>query len=64
VKIGNQPVASSGTLKIQIFDLNGTPQTPLVPINTYADCSKNFILVNFSESFPIKTLILFPVVRR
>jgi hypothetical protein len=64
VKIGNQPVDSSGTLKIQIFDLNGTPQTPLIPIRTVADCTKNFVLVNFSERFPIKTLILFPVVRK
>jgi hypothetical protein len=64
IKIGNQPVDSRGTLKIQLFDLNGTPQTPLIPLNTVADCNKNFILVNFSERYPIKTLILLPVMRR
>lgn len=64
LKIGAQPVDSSGTLKIQIFNLNGVPQTPLVPINTYADCNKNFILVNFSERFPIKSLFLLPVIRK
>jgi len=64
LKIGNQPVDSSGTLKIQVFNLSGVPQTPLVPINTYADCNKNFILVNFSERFPIKSLFLLPVIRK
>jgi hypothetical protein len=64
VKLGTQPVASNGTLKIQVFDLNGIPQTPLTPISTYADCTKNFILVNFFERFPIKTQILLPVMRR
>jgi hypothetical protein len=64
MKLGTQPVASNGTLKIQVFDLNGIPQTPLIPINTYTDCTKNFILVNFSERFPVKTQILLPVMRR
>lgn len=64
IKIGDQPVASSGTLKIQVFDLKGTPQTPLIPIDTYADCNKNFILVNFSEQYTIKTFILLPVMRK
>lgn len=64
VKIGTKPVDSKGTLKIQLFDLNGVPQTALIPINTFADCTKNFVLVNFSESYPIKSLILLPVVRR
>jgi hypothetical protein len=64
VKISDQPVASSGTLKIQVFDLNGAPQTPLIPIDTYADCNKNFILVNFSEQYTIKTFILLPVMRK
>jgi hypothetical protein len=64
IKIDTQPVDSTGTLKIQVFDLNGVPQTPLIPINTIADCNKNFVLVNFSEQFPIKTLFLFPVIRK
>ena len=64
IKIGDQPVASSGTLKIQVFDLAGTPQTPLIPIDTFADCNKNFILVNFSEQYTIKTFILLPVMRK
>jgi hypothetical protein len=64
LKIGSQPVDSKGTLNIQLFDLNGAPQTPLIPFNTYADCSKNFTLVNFAESYPIKSRILLPVTRR
>jgi hypothetical protein len=64
MKIGAQPVDSTGTLQIQVFDLNGVPQTPLIPINTIADCNKNFVLVNFSEQFPIKTLFLLPVIRK
>jgi hypothetical protein len=64
VKIGTQPVDSRGTLKIQMYDLNGAPQTPLIPFDTYVDCTKNFILVNFSESYPVKTLILLPVMRK
>jgi hypothetical protein len=64
IKIGDQPVASSGTLKIQVFDLNGAPQTPLIPIDTSADCNKNFLLVNFFEQYTIKTFILLPVMRK
>jgi hypothetical protein len=64
LKIGTQPVDSKGTLKIQLFDLNGAPQTPLIPLNTFADCTKNFVLVNFAESYPIKSRILLPVTRR
>jgi hypothetical protein len=64
IKIGNQPVDSNGTLKIQVFDLNGEPQTPLIPIETFADCNKNFVLVNFSEQYTIKTFILLPVMRK
>lgn len=62
LKMGAQPIDSSGSLKIQVFNLNGIPQTPLVPIKTYADCNKNFVLVNFSEHFPIKSLFLFPFI--
>ncbi|MEJ2600874.1 MAG: hypothetical protein P8Z00_21255 [Anaerolineales bacterium] len=62
LKIGAQPVDSSGTLKIQVFNLNGVPQTPLIPINTYADCNKNFVLVNFSQRFPIKSMFWLPFI--
>jgi hypothetical protein len=64
IKIGDQPVASNGTLKIQVFDLSGQPQTPLIAFETFADCNKNFILVNFSEQYTIKTFILLPFVGR
>jgi len=48
IQLGTQPVASTGTLTIQVLDLNGNAQTAAMPFNTSADCSQNVILINFA----------------
>ncbi len=43
------PVASSGTLYLQVLDQSGLPMSDNVYINTYNDCSKNLVLVRFKK---------------
>ena len=50
--LGSQPFNSSGALTIQLLDSQGKPLSAAVPINTYQDCQKNLILVNFLEFEP------------
>jgi len=49
INLANHAVASSGTLWILLYDLTGEPLTSKIGFSTYADCTKNFILVNFVE---------------
>jgi len=41
------PVGSSASIWLQLSDLNGNKISDKIYLNTYADCDKNFILVNF-----------------
>ena len=43
------PVASTGTLYLQVLDQAGLPLSNNVYINTYNDCSKNLVLVRFKK---------------
>ncbi len=45
----NLVVESDGTLFIQLVDSNGLPLSHPYPVQTYEDCSKNLILVNFHQ---------------
>jgi hypothetical protein len=47
--LGTAPVASQGTLWIQVRDANGQPLSALVGLTTYADCTQNLLLVNFNQ---------------
>jgi hypothetical protein len=49
IKLADKGVASTGTLSIQLFDLQGQGQavSTAVPFNTFTDCSKAVTLVNF-----------------
>jgi len=49
-KILDYAASSDETLWIQAFDLSGEPMTSKVKFNTYSDCNRNFILINFIES--------------
>lgn len=40
-------IASTGTLWVQLYDLSGNPISGKVVIDTYNDCQRNLILVNF-----------------
>lgn len=52
IALGNDPVASQETLWLQLFDLEGKPQSEKVYFETYGGdnrCEKNLIVVNFFE---------------
>jgi len=44
------PIASDGLLTIQILDQAGLPLSGPITINTYADCTKNLVLVKFKKN--------------
>ena len=50
IELSDEPLNSSGTLSIALFNLEGERVSAYVPFNTYTDCSKNLILINFQES--------------
>ena len=47
VLLANQPTASKQTLFISLYDLSGQPLSYLTAFDTYAECEKNLILINF-----------------
>jgi hypothetical protein len=47
--LGDQPIASSQTLWVQLFDQAMIPLSDRIYFDTYGDCNKNLILVNFSQ---------------
>ena len=49
VQIGSTPLPTKGQLSIQVFDLEGNPLTDAVVFDTYSDCGRNLIIVNFSR---------------
>lgn len=50
IELSDNPINSSGTLSIALFNLEGERVSAYVPFNTYTDCSKNLILINFQET--------------
>lgn len=48
--LGTVPISSDGLLTIQILDQAGLPLSGNIQINTYADCSKNLVLVKFKKN--------------
>lgn len=47
--LANRPIASSGTLWLQVLDQQGLPMSDKVYFDTYAECDKNLILVDFEQ---------------
>lgn len=47
--LGDKPLASNQTLWVQLFDQAMIPLSDQVYFDTYAECDKNLILVNFSQ---------------
>ncbi|MFH2103444.1 MAG: hypothetical protein ABIJ39_08855 [Chloroflexota bacterium] len=48
--LGNQPVASTGTIWIQLLDgQSNLPLTEKVYIDTYNDCERNLVLIRFQR---------------
>jgi hypothetical protein len=54
--LAQQPVESLSTLWIQLFDIAGKSLSDKIAFNTYEDCTRNLVLVNFvgttSTAFP------------
>ena len=47
--IQSTPVASTGSLWVQLFDQSQTPVSDRIYFNTYSDCDHNLILINFKQ---------------
>jgi hypothetical protein len=47
--LGNQPVASTQTLWIQLLDQQKMPFTDKIYLDTFGDCAKNLIMVRFKK---------------
>lgn len=49
VQLANRPIASEGSLWLQVFDLSGHPQSRKIYLTTYPECDRNLLLINFVE---------------
>lgn len=49
IHLGDTPIASQGTLSIQLFDTQGNPLTNPLPFDTTDACDQNLILINFTK---------------
>ncbi len=47
VVLGDVPIASQGSLYIQLFDPQGTPLTDRIYFDTFGACEQNLILIDF-----------------
>ena len=47
VKIADKAIASENTMTVQVFDLNGYSLSKPISFNTFSECSKNLIIINF-----------------
>ena len=47
--ISDHPIATNGTLWIQLMDQAGLPLSEKVYFNTFADCDKNLVIVYFKQ---------------
>lgn len=53
IKLADQPVESSGSLNIQLFDLDGVPISDLYYFDTVGGelgCEQNLVLINFNQT--------------
>ena len=48
--LGDKPVASNGTLWIQVLDQSGQPLTDKVYFDTFDSCEKNLVLFRFKKN--------------
>ena len=47
--LGDKPLASTQTLWVQLFDQAMIPLSDQIYFDTFADCDKNLILINFTQ---------------
>jgi len=49
--LNNRPVQTTGEYTVQLLDQNGAvPLSDIITVNTFADCSKNLLLINFVQN--------------
>jgi hypothetical protein len=48
--LNDHVVQTTGEYKVQLLNPSGTPISDFVVVNTFADCSKNLLLVNFVQN--------------
>jgi len=58
VPLLNRALETKGALWIQLYDLNGVPQSSRAFFNTYADCGKNLNVINFTE---LTAMLVYPL---
>ncbi len=49
IRIADQPANSTASLFIQVFSQEGLPLSDLIVFDTFADCTKNLVLINFVQ---------------
>lgn len=47
--LAEKPIASKNSLWIQLLDQSGLPLSDRVYFDTFADCSKNLVIINFKQ---------------
>lgn len=47
--LGDQPLASNDTLWVQLLDQGMLPLSEKISFNTFEDCEKNLVLINFRQ---------------
>lgn len=52
IQLGTVAANSTGTVWIQVYDLASKVLSDKIYVNTYADCARNLIVVNFIEKTP------------
>lgn len=50
IQLADQPIESSDEYSIEVLDEDGDPQSDVILFDTYADCNRNLILINFVEN--------------
>jgi len=48
--LNDHVVQTTGEYKVQLLNPSGTALSDFIPVNTFADCSKNLLLVNFVQN--------------
>lgn len=49
VKLADEPIASNGTLWIQVLDQAGLPLSAKIEFDTFEDCEQNLVIIYFKQ---------------
>ena len=61
ITLADHLVGTNNSLFLQLLDLNGLPVSPLISFNTYSDCTKNLVILNFVEASTV-TKFFIPII--